>query len=994
MTASMKYSVGVLNCLLVCWFGQSAAAQGDSEPTTRPTGEPIAQLAPGKKAGTFHLVYHATAKFTMPGRCALQVSLTALPHQELIPLRLKSAGGFTLEADVPPGTYNVTVSPQEVDGDYWPSEWQRLHVSKSGGLYRPRGWLTQSLDFVLDRRLKDISPASLAVANTAQPVLRWPAVAGATHYQGDYWINEDRVPFDVEETQFIIGAGVTAGAGCEWRVVALDAEGKTLARGAATFFGKGTDPAVIAKMRAEAGTCPIDLPAGRPYIGIQPLSTQVPKDPAKPVGRSANGGAIVWGADSGFIPGLQVMEVFPGSPAVDADLIPDDVIVAIDGQPVASDMNMGDQAGFNRKIAEFGEGRKIKLTVRRFPRELTLNATIGRTGGAFAASAPSPATQPDSIRQNAAPAASATGLSVVWRDVDAGTPAIFPFRAKDGADIVSLKTKQGLAEDTVNGLAEMPDGTMAFGTYGGLTLWNGAELRTYTGPSYAGRRGGVDPGNSGLPANEIQDLLCDSRGRLWVATAYGVCRIDSPAATKWRVLQDPDRDADSRRGIDERLDIQKLFQTSDGTLVLGGRCSSILLVNPKTDQARFVHQDDDPNHWITGIAEDGQHRLWFAVTGVGVLRFDGQNVEKVEGPWVIGKDLRGVAIDGAGTVWIADAEKGLSALHADGTTESVGLDRLPGNLINGLMTDRAGRLWVVSYGGLAVHAPQADGKGGGWQYAELEEAGTPPALLETRGGQWWVGELGASRRSQLPLSSVNPHVSAVNRFKRKVEASYPNVKSLRDVAIGRNGTVVGFADQRLFRYDGKNWEDLSGRLGKFDIYQVRADSKGTIWVATSGNGLIGLDPDGAIRRYNNDPDSAASVIYSIDQTPDGTLYAGTQHGVYRLRGEIWEPVKSDLFQVGQVLTDHRGRVWMMEVTYSNLYAYDGRQFREVKQQTSIADLPLEIGSLRLDDAGNVLVDVPARPGKNQPQRTFKWDAAGDNIGPPVEVRPLAPQVSR
>jgi ligand-binding sensor domain-containing protein len=328
----------------------------------------------------------------------------------------------------------------------------------------------------------------------------------------------------------------------------------------------------------------------------------------------------------------------------------------------------------------------------------------------------------------------------------------------------------------------------------------------------------------------------------------------------------------------------------------------------------------------------------------------------------------------------------LSALHADGTTESVGPDRLPASVVISLRTDRGGRLWVASYGGLAVHsAHSTDGKNGGWQYADLEESAASSALFETRSGQWWVAGTGVSRRSQMPLSPVNPHVSAVDRLKRKVEASYPNVKPLRDLAMGSNGIVVGFADQRLFRYDGKKWEDLSPRLGKFDIYQIKADSKGTIWVATGGNGLIGLDPDGAIRRYNNDPESGASVIYSIDQTPDGTLYAGTQHGVYRLRGGTWEQVKSDLFQVGQVLVDRRGRVWMMEVTYNNLYVYDGRRFREVKQQTSIADLPLEFGSLRLDDAGNVLVDVPAQPGEHQPSRTFKWDATGENIGPVSEV---------
>ena len=161
------------------------------------------------------------------------------------------------------------------------------------------------------------------------------------------------------------------------------------------------------------------------------------------------------------------------------------------------------------------------------------------------------------------------------------------------------------------------------------------------------------------------------------------------------------------------------------------------------------------------------------------------------------------------------------------------------------------------------------------------------------------------------------------------------------------------------------------------------------WIATSGQGLIGLDSNGGIRRYNNDPKHAMSVIYDLDEAPDGTLYVGTQFGLYRLHEKTWGKIETDqaVYQVGQVLVDRRGRVWLMEVTYHKLYVYDGTRFRDVKDQTALSDEDMEWGSLRLDDAGNVLVNIAARPAASLPKRTFKWNASAEGkIGEPVEVK--------
>ena len=116
------------------------------------------------------------------------------------------------------------------------------------------------------------------------------------------------------------------------------------------------------------------------------------------------------------------------------------------------------------------------------------------------------------------------------------------------------------------------------------------------------------------------------------------------------------------------------------------------------------------------------------------------------------------------------------------------------------------------------------------------------------------------------------------------------------------------------------------------------------------------------------------------------MYAGTQHGLYRLNGQQWEELKTDqpVFQVTEVVADRHNRVWMIEVTYSKIFMYDGKRFHEMKGQTPIANDRVE--NLRLDADGKIRVDIPPAPATKSPQRTFQWDATVEGkVGPPVEV---------
>ena len=96
--------------------------------------------------------------------------------------------------------------------------------------------------------------------------------------------------------------------------------------------------------------------------------------------------------------------------------------------------------------------------------------------------------------------------------------------AEPGAPIVP----EPLAIQGVSHIAELPDGTMAFGSQHGLALWRDGKLTTFTGPQtppdskLAGR---PVPESPSLPGGGVWALTAARDGSLWVGLLGGLARV-------------------------------------------------------------------------------------------------------------------------------------------------------------------------------------------------------------------------------------------------------------------------------------------------------------------------------------------------------------------------------------------------------------------------------------------------------------------------------------
>jgi signal transduction histidine kinase/ligand-binding sensor domain-containing protein len=259
--------------------------------------------------------------------------------------------------------------------------------------------------------------------------------------------------------------------------------------------------------------------------------------------------------------------------------------------------------------------------------------------------------------------------------------------------------------------------------------------------------------------------------------------------------------------------------------------------------------DDEGAQGVNTLLEDRQGAIWAATNG-GLYR-----LTQVDNHWtsvlvdlasgVRGKKIRALELheDREGTMWVSLPENGLRRLWSDGRIErytTLGLPAKPSNdssnegIVNTMLEDHIGRLWLATNRGLALLVPRPDSERPQVIRVYTTKDGlrdnNVTALLESSEGKLWAG-------TTTGLSEFCP-ASKCGReqFRSYSVALPPGQSGVWTLAEDRDGNVWMGYDIGAFRMarDGFTSYDAADGLGSSRVLSVSEDAAGELYVVTEG----------------------------------------------------------------------------------------------------------------------------------------------------------------
>jgi ligand-binding sensor domain-containing protein/signal transduction histidine kinase len=559
-----------------------------------------------------------------------------------------------------------------------------------------------------------------------------------------------------------------------------------------------------------------------------------------------------------------------------------------------------------------------------------------------------------------------------------------------------------LVDDRVQAISEDQSGQLWVGTAVGLDRFSFA--RQSFEHFYLEELGGIestrpnDPGPLEYPGDNITALFRDSRGSLWIGTAYaGLKRYDEPtgkitgfftspgnpytlSSNSIRAIQeDPSGDLwiatdrglnlfDTTSGLSRRYqhtpsdpdslssdNIRAIHVDQAGKLWVGTNAGLDRFQSPSR---HFIHYRYDPSlasslsaDIVTFIFESRDSVIWVGTYGGGLNKYyRGQDrfgyYSSGTGNFsgLSGKVVFKIHADQDDTVWLATLDGGINRLDREtGRILSYQNDpQDPGSLMSdeawSVYTDQAGTLWVGTAFGLdRLDAGETAFRHYRHDLAQKTSLAGAPVydLLEDREGNLWIG-------TEFGLERYDPQSD-------------------------------GFIH---YRPDSRRADSLSG----YEVVTLFLDQDGRLWVGTFNDGLNRYQPQSdSFVRYQFDPQLPNSLsndsVLAIYQDRSGSLWVGTFGGGLNR----YDPASDSFVHylesdglpsnvVYGIQEDGQGLLWLstnnglsrfdpQAETFRNYKASDGLQGNEFNMNASARD---EAGYLYFGGVNGLTVFDPIR----------------------------------
>ncbi|MGB0861681.1 MAG: ligand-binding sensor domain-containing protein [Saprospiraceae bacterium] len=284
----------------------------------------------------------------------------------------------------------------------------------------------------------------------------------------------------------------------------------------------------------------------------------------------------------------------------------------------------------------------------------------------------------------------------------------------DGKSLTYFTTKDGLAGNQINGIAEDKAGNLWLTTTNGVSRI--AEKSLSEKPIFTNFRK-----EDGLTGNNTWSILVDKFDHIWVGTISGLSRYDGEKFSPFDIPKARVENMTFKYSADL---IWAIMEDKNGDLWFGTDGVGICKYNrnhKETGEQKFTHftkKNGLSSNSVISILEDEKGHIWFgsrstrvAVKGkpyvfvdskdAGLSRYDGTKFTQfpeIEG--FNGSTVGPIYKDKVGNVWIASMHHGVYRYNGKTFTNFKEREGFTINCIQSILEDKDGNMWFGFSGGL------------------------------------------------------------------------------------------------------------------------------------------------------------------------------------------------------------------------------------------------------------------------------------------------------
>ncbi|MBE0654693.1 MAG: hypothetical protein IH594_12890, partial [Bacteroidales bacterium] len=429
--------------------------------------------------------------------------------------------------------------------------------------------------------------------------------------------------------------------------------------------------------------------------------------------------------------------------------------------------------------------------------------------------------------------------------------------------------------------------------------------------------------------NNINHLMCDSRGRIWICS-FGGLNLYYPETDKMITFSDPERPGKTNPfGT-----ISYAYEDRSGKILIGTWGNGVYIYNEQEDDFTQILMPDeayvnDSSNRVVKILEDKDGYYWFGTWEGGLFKVNLQDHKKLnilqyysmDSPGEIGLSSNIVYClyeDSEGAIWVG-TPYGLNIINRHETARPkvtfIQSGKEPGNISHNdlfhIYQDRSGVIWLATGGGGLNKINPGQRRIDGYTIPEIEEFHETQSIrsfIMDEDSSLLVGVHGLGFGKYLLKERIFIPYKSIDKFKHLPD----NINAATCFHRDREGNLwIGTRYSGLFLIHSEtgrhtqflNYDPVTGDRSRM-INVLYEDNFGNIWTGTN-NGLFKFVPAKDYPGYSifrflpdaNDPYSMeGEYVSAIFEDSDSILWVGTVGGAlntFKNQANIHSPIAFD-----------------------------------------------------------------------------------------------------